>query len=88
MGVFSRPRGEKILEKYGSKSIIGFTTITDLNELNAEVIDNAPVIKGLFQKDEWGGCNQCYLLSSGLVGVIANDYPFKGYGEIVGRTIL
>lgn len=72
IGVFSRPRSEKIRKKYGSESIVGFTTINNLNELNAEVIENAPIIEGMFQKDEWGGCNQCYLLSSGLVGVIAH----------------
>lgn len=72
IGVFSRPRGEETRRKYGSESVIGFTIINNLNELNAEVIENAPVIEGLFQKDEWGGCNQCYLLSSGLIGVIAH----------------
>jgi hypothetical protein len=46
--------------------------------LTAEVIENAPVIDGLFEKDEWGGCNQCYLLSSGMIGVIGHKcYPIK-----------
>lgn len=77
IGVFSRPKGEEIRKQYGSKSVVGFTTIKNLNELNAEVIENAPPISGLFQNDEWGGCNQCYLLSSGLIGVIGH----KSYNQ-------
>ncbi|MEH7380529.1 DUF1861 family protein [Bacillus sp. JJ1533] len=72
IGVFSRPRSEEIRKKYGSESIVGYTTINDLSELTAEVIENAPIIEGLFDKDEWGGCNQCYLLSSGHIGVIGH----------------
>ncbi|MCC3356831.1 DUF1861 family protein [Bacillus sp. REN16] len=72
IGVFSRPRSEEIRKKYGSESIVGYTTISHLNELTAEVIENAPIIEGLFGKDEWGGCNQCYLLSSGYIGVIGH----------------
>ncbi|MTW87670.1 DUF1861 family protein [Virgibacillus dakarensis] len=72
IGVFSRPRSEEIRKKYGSESIVGFTTINNLNELTAEVIENAPIIEGLFHEDEWGGCNQCYLLSSGYIGVLAH----------------
>ncbi|MBS4197013.1 DUF1861 family protein [Lederbergia citri] len=72
IGVFSRPRSEEIRKKYGSESIVGFTTIHHLSELTAEVIENAPIIEGLFGKDEWGGCNQCYLLSSGYIGVIGH----------------
>ncbi|MFS0821499.1 DUF1861 family protein [Bacillus sp. 1P02SD] len=72
IGVFSRPRSEEIRQKYGSESIVGFTTINHLSELTAEVIENAPIIEGLFGKDEWGGCNQCYLLSSGNIGVIGH----------------
>lgn len=72
IGVFSRPRNEAVREKYGSGSVIGFTVIHDLNELSAEVIENAPVVEGLFDKDEWGGCNQLYMLDSGLIGIIGH----------------
>lgn len=85
IGVFSRPRGEEVREKYGSESVVGFTTVKSLSELNAEVIENAPIIDGLFQDDEWGGCNQCYLLSSGLIGVIAHksyNQPTEDGGNI------
>ena len=67
IGVFSRPRGEDVRKKYGSESVIGFTTVKDLDELTPEVIEKAPVIEGVFGKDEWGGCNQAYLMDDGKV---------------------
>ncbi len=72
IGVFSRPRGEAVRQKYGSESLIGFTVIDRLDDLSAEIIENAPIIAGLFNQDEWGGCNQAYLLESGKVGVIGH----------------
>jgi len=36
------------------------------------VISSAKKIDGLFEDDEWGGCNQCYLLESGNIGVIGH----------------
>lgn len=72
IGVFSRPRNEKVRKIYGSGSVIGFTTVDSLDALNDDVIENAPAISGIFEKDEWGGCNQCYYLDSGLIGVIGH----------------
>ena len=72
IGVFSRPRSEEIRALHGSESIIGFTMINDISELNADVISGAKKIDGLFEDDEWGGCNQCYLLESGNIGVIGH----------------
>lgn len=72
IGVFSRPRDEKIMKKYGCESMIGFTVIDNIDELTSEVIAEAPYIEGLFAEGEWGGCNQCYLLDSGLIGVIGH----------------
>ncbi|WP_435164324.1 MTP-1 family protein [Paenibacillus glycanilyticus] len=72
IGVFSRPRSEEVRQKYGSESLIGFTVINSLDELSSSAIENAPHIPGLFQKDEWGGCNQAYLLESGRIGVIGH----------------
>ena len=72
IGVFSRPRNPEILKKFGSESQIGFSTINSLDDLTAEVIENAPYIPGLFEKGEWGGCNQAYALDSGLIGVIGH----------------
>ena len=72
IGVFSRPRGPEIEAQYGSGAVVGFAVIGDLNELTEEVIANAPVIGNLFGAGEWGGCNQCYLLKDGRIGVIGH----------------
>lgn len=72
IGVFSRPRKEEIRKKFGCGSQIGFAVIENLNELTADVIENAPNIPGLFDKEEWGGCNQAYYLDSGFIGVIGH----------------
>lgn len=72
IGVFSRPRGKEILSKYGSESMVGFVIIDNLDKLSAEVINTAPYIDNLFDKGEWGGCNQAYLLDSGLIGCIGH----------------
>ncbi len=75
IGVFSRPRHAGLEGGVGSQ--IGFTTIADLSELDAEVVENAPYLKGLFGEGEWGGPNQAYALSSGKVGVIGH----MSYGD-------
>lgn len=72
IGVFSRPRGESVRDQFGSESIVGFTTVDSLDDLSPEVIENAKGISGLFGKGQWGGCNQVYLLSSGMLGVIGH----------------
>lgn len=72
IGVFSRPRSEEVRKQFGSESLVGFTLIDSLDELSPEVIKNAPYVNGLFRKDEWGGCNQAYLLDSGKIGVIGH----------------
>ncbi|WP_284645265.1 DUF1861 family protein [Paenibacillus silviterrae] len=72
IGVFSRPRGAGMRAKYGSESMIGFTVIDRLEELTADVIENAPYIYGIFGKGEWGGVNQAYLLDSGKIGIIGH----------------
>lgn len=76
IGVFSRPKGDDLRQKYGSLSMIGFTVLDSLEQLSAETIEQAPYIQGIFGADEWGGCNQAYLLDSGLIGAIGHlGYP-------------
>ena len=72
IGVFSRPRGEDIRARYGSEAVVGYTEISSLDELTPEVVQGAQVVPGLFDKDEWGGCNQCYPLADGRIGVAAH----------------
>ena len=44
LGVFSRPRGEEIRKKYGSEAVIGFTVLNSINELDADVVEQATAI--------------------------------------------
>lgn len=73
IGVFSRPRNAAVRERYGSESMIGFTTIRNLDELTDQVIENAAPIHGIFEEGEWGGCNQVYLLQGGKLGIIGHQ---------------
>jgi len=85
IGVFSRPRGEAIKAKYGSDAMIGFAVINSLDQLTNEVVENARPIEGIFQKDEWGGCNQAYLLENGKIGVAAHQSytePMQGEEDL------
>ncbi|MDD3336803.1 MAG: DUF1861 family protein [Eubacteriales bacterium] len=77
IGVFSRPRNAEVEAKYGSGAVVGFTTIKELGQLTAQVIADAPAIGALFGRGEWGGCNQCYPLKDGKIGVIGH----KCYSE-------
>ncbi len=66
VGVFSRPRFAE------GRCQIGMNIINTVDELDEDVIQNAPFIEGLFGDDEWGGANQCYQLDSGLIGIIGH----------------
>lgn len=76
IGVFSRHRNAKVRAQHGSDSVIGFTVIQDILQLTAGAIEDAPVIQNMFAQGEWGGCNQCYALDSGMIGIIGH----KSYG--------
>ena len=73
IGVFSRPRNEEIEKKYGSGAMIGFAVISSLEELTNDVIEAAELVPGIFDRGEWGGCNQAYLLEDGMIGVIGHQ---------------
>ncbi len=70
IGVFSRPR--KGTYEGGAMSQIGFTVIEKIEDLDAQVIADAPYLKGLLAEGEWGGVNQAYLLESGKIGIIGH----------------
>ncbi|WP_179394548.1 DUF1861 family protein [Lacticaseibacillus absianus] len=72
IGVFSRPRDKDVLAKYGSESMIGFTIIDSLDQLSGKVIQEAAYLPGLFSNNEWGGCNQAFLLEDGQIGVLGH----------------
>lgn len=89
IGVFSRPRSEKIKALYGSESVVGFDIIDSIEDLNAEIVENAPVVEGLFEPDEWGGCNQAYMLTSGKIGVIGHKcYKEERENGLIMRVYL
>ncbi|MCL2571071.1 MAG: DUF1861 family protein [Defluviitaleaceae bacterium] len=77
IGVFSRPRGEEIEKEHGSGSIVGYAVIDNILDLDANIISKARKIEGMFGPGEWGGCNQCYRLDSGLIGIIGH----KSYND-------
>jgi len=72
IGVFSRPRNADIMRRYGCETQVGFTIIDNLDQLTDEVIEKAPYVPGFFGPGEWGGCNQAYLLESGMIGMIGH----------------
>ncbi len=78
IGVFSRPRNKEIMKKFGCESQIGFTVIEKLEGLTGKIIEEAPYIPGFFADGEWGGCNQAYMLDSGMIGVTGH----KCYNEM------
>lgn len=85
VGVFSRPQGQKMLDRHGCIAQIGFAAFGSLSDITPEAIENAPFLQGLFLPDEWGGANQAYLLANGLVGVIGH----KAWGQwIDGEHVL
>ena len=73
IGVFSRPRCDDIMEKYGTISQVGYTVIDSLDDLDAEVIEKAAYIPEVFGKMEWGGVNQPVALQDDLIGLIGHQ---------------
>ncbi|KAF0819677.1 hypothetical protein KIS4809_1538 [Bacillus sp. ZZV12-4809] len=76
IGVLTRPQGEK-----GGRGKIGWTRIPSLNELTIDVINEAPLLKGQFTDEEWGGANEPHLLANGLVGVLGHVASFDEAGD-------
>ena len=76
VGVFSRPQGER-----GGRGTIGFTMVSDLGELSAEMIDAAPLLEGQFREDEWGGANEAHLLADGSLGVLGHIARMDAEGK-------
>lgn len=70
VGVFSRPQGE-----IGGRGKIGFTIIDKLEDLNAAVIESAPLLE-LFDDEEWGGVNEPLLLEDGKIGILGHIAKF------------
>ena len=82
VGVFTRPQGKPMLERFGCIAKIGFDIVDSLEEINPGIIDHSPLLEGHFLPEEWGGCNQIYNLSNGLLGIIGH----KSWGEMTGSV--
>lgn len=67
IGIFSRPQGIK-----GGRGKIGFTKVNTLDHLSIEIINNATILKNLFDESEWGGVNAIYPLFGDYVGVLGH----------------
>jgi hypothetical protein len=76
IGVCSRPQGER-----GGRGQIGFATVNKLDRLRAAAIDTAPLLKGQFLPEEWGGANELHLLTDGRVGVLGHIAWMRGSGS-------
>jgi hypothetical protein len=67
VGVFSRPQGVK-----GGRGKIGFCIADSLSQVNAEMIQEAPLLANQFAEGEWGGANEVHLLPDGRLGVLGH----------------
>ncbi|MGL1958301.1 MAG: DUF1861 family protein [Colwellia sp.] len=67
IGVFTRPQGNK-----GGRGTIGYTEVSNLDELSVEIIDNADLLDNMFHSMDWGGVNETHLLENGEIGLLAH----------------
>ena len=67
VGVFTRPQGKK-----GGRGKIGFTTVPRLEDITAQLLQDAAIIPGLSTDDEWGGVNEAHALEDGRIGVVGH----------------
>jgi hypothetical protein len=67
IGVFSRPQGDR-----GGRGTLGFTHVDRLQDLTARAIAEAPLLRGQFQPEEWGGANEAHVLRGGRIGVLGH----------------
>ena len=65
--VFSRPQGG--IAKGGR---IGYTSCNSIDEINADLIDRAPLLFEHFSDECWGGVNQVHVLKSNLLGIVGH----------------
>lgn len=72
IGVFSRPQGQGMIDRFGCIAKIGFDLADSLDAVTPEFIKNVPLLFDHFTDDEWGGCNAVYRLENGLIGVLGH----------------
>ena len=74
--VFTRPQGET-----GGRGTIGFRFLDNLEELNAECLQEAELLEHQFIPEEWGGANELHRLACGKVGVLSHIARFDEKGS-------
>ena len=76
IAVFTRPQGAK-----GGMGKIGFVIADSLDDITAELIENAPLLPGQFISNEWGGANEAHLLPDGSIGVLGHIAHWDAIGH-------
>jgi hypothetical protein len=72
IGVFTRPQGA-----VGGRGTIGYTEAPSLDELSIDLIEQAPLLEGMFHPLDWGGANETHRLPSGEIGVLSHVAHFE-----------
>lgn len=76
IGILTRPQGEK-----GGRGKIGFATIDNLDDLNINIINEAPLLEDLFIDEEWGGANEARSLDDSTLGILGHVACFDEDGN-------
>jgi hypothetical protein len=76
IAVFTRPQGQK-----GGRGKIGFIRVGGLEQLSAQLVQDAPLLEEQFAEGEWGGVNEAMVLANGLVGVLGHIARFDENGN-------
>jgi len=74
--IFTRPQGD-----VGGRGEIGFTIAPSWDAITAEMIASAPLFKGQWLKEEWGGVNEAHHLANGHLGVLGHIACFDSEGN-------
>ena len=72
IGVFTRPQGA-----VGGRGTIGYTEAPSLDELSIALIEQAPLLEGMFHPLDWGGANEAHRLPNGEIGVLSHVAHFE-----------
>lgn len=75
IAVLTRPQGAR-----GGRGKIGFTVARSLADVTPELIDQAPIIEGMFAEGEWGGANEVVRLGGDRLGVLGHIARFDARG--------
>lgn len=72
IGIFTRPQGA-----VGGRGTIGYTEADSLDDLSIELLDQAPLLEGMFHPLDWGGANETIPLPNGDIGVLSHIACFE-----------